>query len=80
MFAEFGGTGDKFRDKVWESRPRSPHPQCMATELDDQLATATLSEDTVRRLVALMNEALGDDLRALWLYGSRARGEIPARR
>lgn len=50
----------------------------MSTQLDDQLAGATLSEaerSTVRRFVALMDEALGDDLRGLWLYGSRARGE-----
>jgi predicted nucleotidyltransferase len=31
----------------------------------------------VRRFVALMDSALGDDLRGLWLYGSRARGESP---
>jgi predicted nucleotidyltransferase len=52
----------------------------MATKLDDRLATATLSEaerNTVQRFVAQMDEALGDDLRALWLYGSRARGETP---
>jgi predicted nucleotidyltransferase len=52
----------------------------MATQLDDRLAGATLSEvehNTVRRFVALIDDALGDDLRALWLYGSRARGETP---
>jgi predicted nucleotidyltransferase len=52
----------------------------MATKLDDRLAVAALSEaerNTVQRFVALMDEALGDDLRALWLYGSRARGESP---
>jgi predicted nucleotidyltransferase len=52
----------------------------MATKLDDRLAGATLSEaerNTVHRFVALLDEALGDDLRALWLYGSRARGETP---
>ncbi len=31
----------------------------------------------MQRFVALMDEALGEDLRALWLYGSRARGETP---
>lgn len=52
----------------------------MATKLDDRLITATLSEaerSTVRRFVASMSDALGDDLRGLWLYGSRARGETP---
>lgn len=52
----------------------------MAVQLDDQLAGATLSEaerNTVRRFVAMMDNALGDDLRGLWLYGSRARGETP---
>jgi predicted nucleotidyltransferase len=52
----------------------------MATKLDRQLATASLSEAerrTVRRFVASITDALGDDLRGLWLYGSRARGETP---
>lgn len=52
----------------------------MATKLNDRLAGTTLSEverNTVQRFVALMDEALGDDLCALWLYGSRARGETP---
>jgi predicted nucleotidyltransferase len=52
----------------------------MATKLDDRLAAATLSQTergTVLRFVELLSEALGDDLRALWLYGSRARGETP---
>ena len=31
----------------------------------------------MRRFVAVLDEALGDDLRAVWLYGSRARGEQP---
>ena len=30
---------------------------------------------TVRRFVALLRDALGSQLRAVWLYGSRARGE-----
>jgi predicted nucleotidyltransferase len=54
----------------------------MATRLDDQLAAASLSEaerNTVRRFVALMDDAIGDDLRGLWLYGSRARREAPHR-
>jgi len=29
----------------------------------------------MRRFVGMLGEALGDDLRAVWLYGSRARGE-----
>lgn len=52
----------------------------MVPQLDDRLASVTLSEaerNTVRRFVVLMDGALGDDLRGLWLYGSRARGETP---
>ncbi|HKB49811.1 MAG TPA: nucleotidyltransferase domain-containing protein [Solirubrobacterales bacterium] len=52
----------------------------MDPQLDDRLASATLSEverNTVRHFVALMDDAIGDDLRGLWLYGSRARGEAP---
>jgi len=54
----------------------------MASKLDDRLADATLSaaeRNTVQRFVAMMDDALGDDLRGLWLYGSRARGETPRR-
>src|ERR1044072_3116325 len=52
----------------------------MVPQLDDRLAGTTLSaaeRNTVRRFVALMDDAIGDDLRGLWLYGSRARGEAP---
>jgi predicted nucleotidyltransferase len=52
----------------------------MPTQLDTAVAAATLSDAehrTVRRFVGLLDEALGDDLRAVWLYGSRARGEQP---
>lgn len=52
----------------------------MTFQFDDRLADATLSEaerNTVERFVAMMDDALGDDLRGLWLYGSRARGETP---
>lgn len=31
----------------------------------------------MRRFVGMLGEELGDDLRAVWLYGSRARGEQP---
>jgi predicted nucleotidyltransferase len=50
----------------------------MVSQLDDALATATLSEPerrTVRRLVSALREDLGSDLLAVWLYGSRSRGE-----
>jgi predicted nucleotidyltransferase len=46
----------------------------------DPLAAASLSGvelNAVRRLVAALREELDDDLRAIWLYGSRARGETP---
>lgn len=44
----------------------------------DPLAGAALSESerrTVRRFLAVLADELGDDLKAVWLYGSRARGE-----
>jgi predicted nucleotidyltransferase len=43
----------------------------------DQLKTAQLTESerrVVERFVSRMDNELGDDLRGLWLYGSRARG------
>jgi predicted nucleotidyltransferase len=43
------------------------------------LATAALTErerKTVQLFASRLRDALGDDLRALWLYGSRARGEV----
>jgi len=52
----------------------------MSAQLDDTTAGASLSEAerrTVRRFVTLLREALGPQLRAVWLYGSRARGETP---
>lgn len=44
----------------------------------DPFATASLSEPerrTVRRFIAMLSEELDDELDAVWLYGSRARGE-----
>jgi predicted nucleotidyltransferase len=52
----------------------------MATQLADVMATASLTDAerrVVERLVKLLREELGSDLRAIWLYGSRARGERP---
>ncbi len=52
----------------------------MATQLSDVLATASLSRAerrVVERLVERLREDLGPDLHAIWLYGSRARGETP---
>ena len=48
----------------------------MATTVEE----ATLSDAerrAVERLPEALAEALGDDLVAVWLYGSRARGEQP---
>jgi predicted nucleotidyltransferase len=45
---------------------------------EDPLTAAALSESerrTVRRFLAMLGDELGDELRAVWLYGSRARGE-----
>lgn len=50
----------------------------MTTQLDNALAGAALSDSerrTVQRFVALLLDRLEDDLHAVWLYGSRARGE-----
>jgi predicted nucleotidyltransferase len=50
----------------------------MPTQLDDALSTAALNETerrTVRRTVTMLGDAFGEDLHAVWLYGSRARGE-----
>ena len=52
----------------------------VTTQLDNALAAATLSDPerrTLQRFVAMLGAELGDDLRAVWLYGSRARGERP---
>lgn len=52
----------------------------MATEIADVLAPATLSaleRRVVARLVDRLRQELGSDLHAIWLYGSRARGERP---
>jgi len=43
----------------------------------DQLAAAQLTQSerrVVERLASRLDDVLGNDLRALWLYGSRARG------
>jgi len=44
------------------------------------LATASLTaaeHSALERFVELLAQALGPDLEAVWLYGSRARGEKP---
>jgi predicted nucleotidyltransferase len=48
----------------------------MEQETIDQLAAAELSQSerrVVERLASRLDDVLGDDLHALWLYGSRAR-------
>lgn len=50
----------------------------VATQLDDALAAAALNPTerrAVARIVARLEADLGDDLLAVWMYGSRARGE-----
>lgn len=50
----------------------------VATQLDDALSTAALNgteRRAITRIVDFLQEELGEDLLALWLYGSRARGE-----
>jgi len=54
------------------------YPQYIAPQLANALAAAALNETErrgVTRIVALLEEELGEDLLAVWLYGSRARGE-----
>ena len=62
-----------------EGRPVTPPILLgVATQLDDTLAAASLNATerrVVERLVAHLRSELGDDLLAIWLYGSRARGE-----
>jgi len=50
----------------------------MTSRLSDSLAKAALNETerrAVGRVVELLQSELGEDLLAVWLYGSRARGE-----
>lgn len=52
----------------------------MLAQLSDALAPASLTNAerrVVSRLIELLCEELGSDLHAIWLYGSRARGETP---
>ncbi|GIU95773.1 MAG: hypothetical protein KatS3mg012_2230 [Gaiellaceae bacterium] len=48
----------------------------MATLLDTSLTE--VERRVLERVVALLEAAYGDDLRSVWLFGSRARGEEPA--
>jgi predicted nucleotidyltransferase len=63
------------------SAPRStssPPSASILGEVEPTFAGSDLSATerrTVRRFVALLGDALGSELRAVWLYGSRARGE-----
>ncbi len=50
----------------------------MPTQLDSALDAAALNDPERRivgRIVERLRSELGDDLLAVWLYGSRARGE-----
>lgn len=50
----------------------------VTTKLDDALSAAALNETerrAVARIVDRLQAELGEDLLAVWLYGSRARGE-----
>lgn len=52
----------------------------MATQLVDILAPASLTpaeRRVVERVVERLHEELGPALHAIWLFGSRARGETP---
>lgn len=50
----------------------------VTAQLDDALSAAALNETerhVIERLLGSLQTELGDDLLAVWLYGSRARGE-----
>lgn len=50
----------------------------MSIELSEVLAPVALNDTerrVVERIVSVLKAELGEDLRAIWLYGSRARGE-----
>jgi predicted nucleotidyltransferase len=50
----------------------------VTAKLDGALSAAALNDTErrlVERIVVRLGEELGDDLLAIWLYGSRARGE-----
>ncbi len=52
----------------------------MLTQRSDVLAPASLThaeQHFIERLVDALRDELGSDLHAIWLYGSRARGETP---
>jgi lipoprotein NlpI len=54
--------------------------EAMLAQLSDVLAPASLTDAerrVVERRVTLLRDELGSDLHAIWLYGSRARGETP---
>lgn len=60
--------------------PLRPYPPGMSAEQDERLVGASLSDverRVVWRFVARLRDELGPDLGAVWLYGSRARGEAP---
>jgi predicted nucleotidyltransferase len=53
----------------------------MISATSEQLAAAHLIESerrTIERFASHLKDELGDNLHALWLYGSRARGEAHA--
>lgn len=45
--------------------------------LAEQSSLNPLERRTVTRFASMISERLGDDVVAVWLYGSRARGEPP---
>ncbi len=52
----------------------------MSPDADDLLARTSLTlveRRTVLRLADMMRAEFGDELRSVWLFGSRARGEPP---
>jgi predicted nucleotidyltransferase len=56
----------------------TPILSSVTTQLDNALGRAALNDTehrAIERIVNLLESELGEDLLALWLYGSRARGE-----
>lgn len=50
-------------------------PDLQPRESLDAAALSNRERQVVERLTVLLQDELADDLRAIWLYGSRARGD-----
>lgn len=70
-----------FNTRSETPRPGWTYPRSHGNSDRGSLGVGRLNErerEIVRRFASRLRDALGADLRALWLYGSRARGEAHA--